>query len=74
MSATKGMVWVTSATGINARINPGSNRELIASKKAALKPASMPSNVSGRVSPSAASSRSCAKAEPLDKNRYSITP
>jgi hypothetical protein len=69
VSATSGMVWVTSATGMKARMNPGIIRDSTASRKAKPRPAAMPAAVIGRVWASAANSFSCALGAVSARNR-----
>ena len=60
VSATSGMVCVTSAIGMKARTMPGRICDVSASAKASARPAIMPISVIGMVCASAASSLPCA--------------
>ena len=69
VSATSGMVCVTSARGIKASMARGINREEIAKTKAKPNPAAIPVRVIGRVSNKAATRRACALSAVVAKNR-----
>ena len=69
VSATSGMVCVTSAIGISARTIPGLTEPSTARRNATPRPAAMPSTVIGSVSTSAASSRSRALSPVGGRNR-----
>lgn len=68
VSATSGMVWLTSATGKTARAKAGVSRPATASAKPKAIPAAIPASVIGRVSATAASNRSCALGALSDRN------
>ena len=69
VSATSGMVWVISATGMKASVTRGISRVLIASAKAKASPAAMPRNVIGRVWAMASSRLAWALAAEVAKKR-----
>jgi hypothetical protein len=73
VSATSGMVCVTSATGRKARVKPGASRPATARAKAKASPAAMPTRVIGSVWARAARSRACAWGAVSARNRYCTT-
>ena len=74
VSATSGIVCVTSATGMKPLMKPGNNLDEIANRKANANPAIMPKAAIGRVWPKAAISLPRAITDVSLRNRYSKTP